>query len=47
VHESLTFQGARCGRQRLEHILEILNLKSDREIRYEIMPGVDRRPSLI
>jgi hypothetical protein len=35
------------GRQRLERILEILNLKSDWEIRYGIMPGVDRRPSLI
>jgi len=40
-----TFQGARCGRQRLEHIPEIL--KSDWEIRYEIMPGVDRCSSLI
>jgi hypothetical protein len=41
------FQGARLGRLRLERILEILNLKSDWEIRYGIMPGVDRRPSLI
>lgn len=31
-----TFQGARWDRQRLEHILEVLNLNSDWQIRYEI-----------
>jgi len=33
-----TFQGARWDRQWLERILEILDLDSDREIRYEITP---------
>lgn len=31
-----TFQGARWDRERLEHILEILNLNSDWQISYEI-----------
>jgi len=31
-----TFQGARWDRRRLEHILEVLNLNSDWQIRYEI-----------
>jgi uncharacterized protein YjbI with pentapeptide repeats len=33
-----TFQGARWDRQRLEHILEVVNLNSDWQIRYEITP---------
>jgi hypothetical protein len=33
-----TFQGTRWDRQWLERILEILDLDSDREIRYEITP---------
>jgi uncharacterized protein YjbI with pentapeptide repeats len=33
-----TFEGARWDRERLEHILEILNLNSDWQIRYEIAP---------
>ena len=33
-----TFQGARWDRERLEHVLEILNLNSDWQIRYEITP---------
>ncbi|GAG02580.1 unnamed protein product, partial [marine sediment metagenome] len=31
-----TFEGARWDRERLQHILEILNLNSDWQIRYEI-----------
>lgn len=33
-----TFQGARWDRQQLEHILEIVSLNSDWQIRYEITP---------
>jgi len=33
-----TFQGARWDRQRLEHILAILNLNSDWQIHFEINP---------
>jgi uncharacterized protein YjbI with pentapeptide repeats len=33
-----TFEGARWDRQRLEHILEILNLNSDWKISYQITP---------
>ena len=33
-----TFRGARWDRERLEHVLEILNLNSDWQIRYEITP---------
>lgn len=33
-----TFQGARWDRDRLERILEVLNLNSDWQIRYEITP---------
>ncbi len=33
-----TFDGAHWDRDRLEHILEVLNLNSDWQIRYEITP---------
>jgi uncharacterized protein YjbI with pentapeptide repeats len=33
-----TFQGARWDRERLERILEVVNLNSDWQVRYEIIP---------